>query len=616
MNQESKNSTSDCRLTTILRLLLLATTRPTKLPILLHTSISDKEHNTTDRSDLQATMGRLPVTNISKESVSKLEHAPWPDEGVLLQARTGKVKKAGLGGEITSAIYKNEHHGPIFCGSTGLEGDEHGAKSHGGTERAVHQYDPEHYPDWQTEGVPNPHLYQTGSFGENIATTSMREDNVCIGDVYSLGKDVLLEVSEPRHPCYKLNARFEWPRMLKRTIQTGRSGWNMRVLKTGYICKGDKISLLKRPHPEWTVLNVQRVTRGKNVDLNLLSKCVQLPMTEMWLDIANAKLRRAPKTYTLVDAELVTKRVRRITFKLKDDLVLTRPDFDPYAFAMITFGPDARFSRSYSIVDGDLTKFSLGVSLDRHSRGGSAYIHNELKIGDEITMYPGDNPTALENDKQCDEKLPRILIVGGIGITAFLPSIKKWQEAGLPYHLHYAVRTVNDAAFLSRIPKDHVTLHISSEGNRLDISSVIPKLDKDGNPQARIFSCGPGPMMKECIKITSDLGYPEHMVHYEDFGSGDGGDRGDPFEVEVDDLDENRHETLNVPANKTLLDVLTDVGFDVTSSCLSGACGACKVKLCKGDVEYKSTALLSKQKGHALQACVDRGIGKIKIEIE
>ena len=90
----------------------------------------------------------------------------------------------------------------------------------------------------------------------------------------------------------------------------------------------------------------------------------------------------------------------------------------------------------------------------------------------------------------------------------------------------------------------------------------------------------------------------------------------EPLDVEVLDLDENRHENLTVPANKSLLDALVETGFDVTSSCLAGVCGACKVTVCQGNVDYKSTSLLSHQKGHALQSCVDRGVGKIRVEVE
>jgi MOSC domain-containing protein YiiM/ferredoxin-NADP reductase len=564
-------------------------------------------------------MGRRSATNIPKEIVTELEDAPFPESGILLQVRSGKVKKNGLGGEITSAIYKQEQHGRIFCGSTGVTGDEHGSNRHGGTERAVHQYNPDHYADWQAEDPPQPDLYDLGAYGENLITTKMNDDNVCIGDIFRLGHDVLLEVSEPRHPCFKLNSRFQWPRALKRTIRTGRAGWNMRVLQTGEICKGDTISLKERPYPKWSVMNVQRVIRAKTVPLQLLAECIQLPMTDLWLDIAKDRLRKSPKIYTLVDARLVTQRVRKLTFALKEPLQLSNPDFDPFAFAQIAFGPDLKFSRAYSIVDGNMYKFSLGVALDDHSRGGSAYLHKTMKLGNEIEMSPGANQNAIENDAKCDDDLQRILIVGGIGITAFLPSIRDWEIEGLPYQVHYAVRSPEDAAFLDILPMNKTTLYAKSRGQRLNVDDLIPQ-PSSGNTtnthRARIFSCGPQRMMQACEQRTTQLGYPEHMVHYEDFGAGAGGDFGDPFEVEVEAPDVSRHETLTVPSNKTLLDVLNEAGFDVLFSCKAGACGACKVTVCEGEIDYRSNALTAKEKGVALQSCVDRGFGKLKLEID
>ncbi|KAF5963546.1 phthalate 4,5-dioxygenase oxygenase reductase [Fusarium bulbicola] len=172
-------------------------------------------------------MGVPSTINIPKETVPHLETAPTPKHGVLLQVRAGRVKKGALGGEITSAIYKKRQDGRVFCSATGVLGDEHASSRHGGTERAVHQYNPAYYPDWRAENPPEPDLYDVGAYGENLVTTNMNDDNVCIGDMYKLGDDVLLEVSEPRHPCFKLNSRFQWPRALKRTIRTGRAGWNM-----------------------------------------------------------------------------------------------------------------------------------------------------------------------------------------------------------------------------------------------------------------------------------------------------------------------------------------------------------------------------------------------------
>ncbi|GKU11564.1 unnamed protein product, partial [Fusarium langsethiae] len=187
-------------------------------------------------------------------------------------------------------------------------------------------------------------------------------------------------------------------------------------------------------------------------------------------------------------------------------------------------------------------------------------------------MSPGNNLGAKENDTKADKNLERILIVGGIGITAFLPSIREWEAQGLPYHLHYAIQSPEDAPFLDQLPKDQTTTYAKSQGQRLNIAQIIPQpTAQDKTFPARIFSCGPAGMMKECQRITADLGYPEHMVHFEDFGSG-GDNLGDPFEVDVQEPETNRHETVTVPSNKTLLDVLNEAGFDVLYSCKSGAC--------------------------------------------
>lgn len=222
----------------------------------------------------------------------------------------------------------------------------------------------------------------------------------------------------------------------------------------------------------------------------------------------------------------------------------------------------------------------------------------------------------MENDEKCEDDTMRILIVGGIGITAFLPSIRDWNSKSLPFHLHYTVRSPVEAAFLDELPRDKTTLYAKSRGERLNVNSLVRQESPDGGYHARVFSCGPARMMQACEKRTTELRYPEHMVHYEDFQSGAGGDLGKPFDVEVNEPDTDRHEELTTPSNKSLLNVLQEAGFDVMFSCKAGACGACKVTVCQEDVDYKSTSLLSKEKGIALQSCVDRGIGKLKLEID
>ena len=287
--------------------------------------------------------------DIPKQEIIDLENAPRPQQGTLLQVRTGSV---GLLGEEKSGIFKLERKVPVFVGKTGLDSDEHVYHDHGGIDRAVHQYDPEHYPAWCEQDPPHPELFQVGAFGENFSATNMTDPNVCIDDVFRVGEDVLLQVSEPRNPCYKLNIRFEWPKALNRIQRAGKVGWNYRVLQTGFVCQGDSITLIERPHPRWSIMNVQRVIQAKSVPLHLLNECANLDiLTAKFQNRAQRRLESMPKIYKLVRLEHITPRVKKFSFQLRDDVNICQPAFKPNTFANIRFPP---YTRSYSIVCGDL----------------------------------------------------------------------------------------------------------------------------------------------------------------------------------------------------------------------------------------------------------------------
>jgi MOSC domain-containing protein YiiM len=108
--------------------------------------------------------------------------------------------------EFDSAIDKKAVKSKLYLTSVGLKGDECGDKHHpGGTERALHQYPVEHYEYWKRHYNSNK-PWQAPGMGENISTAGMTEQNVCLGDRYQWGEAVI-EVSQPRSPCFKLNAR-------------------------------------------------------------------------------------------------------------------------------------------------------------------------------------------------------------------------------------------------------------------------------------------------------------------------------------------------------------------------------------------------------------------------
>lgn len=560
----------------------------------------------------------MPISkrNITKEVVTQLDAAPWPEPRKLLEVRSGKISK--LGNE-PSGIFKKVLLGRQFIGYTGIGSDEHVYHGHGGIERALHQYASEHYADWREE-APKPELFEHGGFGENLVGTGLSEENVCVGDLYRIGEQVIVQVSEPRSPCSKLNVRFDWPRALKRIQRTARVGWNYRVVKTGYIEADDTITLIERPNPKWSLLNVKRVIQGKTVSLHLLSELAALKvLTDQIRGYAQERLVKTPKRYELVEARSVTSRVRELSFALKEPIQIAEARFQKFAFAQIEFGGDnKRYTRSYSVVSGDLNAFSLGIARDDNSRGGSVYLHDGLKVGDEITMAPGSSPKAIENEDRCMSEhcvAKRIVIIGGIGVTAFLPLLKQWDQDGIPYQVHYAVRNPEQAAYLFSLSSKKVQLYAKSRGERLDVKSIVPP-PTGQNYTTKIYCCGPNALMDAVEHRAQELGYPEHMLHFESFGADAGGRRGDPFTAQVEDLDSGRKENFEVPGDKTLLQVLKDAGFDMTSFCESGGCGACKVEVCAGKVKRNGTGLKKNEIEGNMLSCVDRGLGTIRIQLD
>ncbi|KAF2165836.1 hypothetical protein M409DRAFT_24123 [Zasmidium cellare ATCC 36951] len=559
-----------------------------------------------------------------KHHLSTLSPAPIPSPDPILQVRTGKIGTLGPQ-KLPSAIYKQMQKVPIYVTEQGLTGDQHYYPAHKESHRAVHQYASKNYLTWQKEKPDLAHLFQNGGFGENLVATDLIEESVCIGDIWCVGDretGLLMEVSEPRNPCYKLNARFQWSRALPRIQKTGRVGWNFRVLRPGYVSTGDEMWLVERPNPCWSIMNVVRVLHGKSVEPALYEECTELrALSPYFHDLALKRLAAATRTYTLVEAAYVTSRVRQLTFEVKNGDRIKKPEFRPYAYAQISFGPEKNFSRCYSIVDGNLEKFTLGVALDGQSRGGSRYLHEKLQIGDEIKMGPGLDPEATEHEDRCmsDQNIEnRIVLIGGIGVTAFLPAIRNWENQGVRYEIHFAVRSMDEAAYKDVLPQAKTTFYAKWSGDRLNLAAIIPRPAADGKHTTRIFCCGPSKMMAECQALTTKFAYPPHLLHFESFGTVPtaGSILGDPFEVEVHDTESERKVLLDVPADRSLLRVLNDAGFDVMSSCQSGGCGMCKVAVCGGEAVYNSS-VNAHERPDVMMTCVDRAKGgRVAIEID
>lgn len=198
----------------------------------------------------------------------------WP----LLSLRVGPAV-AGPRGQPT-AIDKQPASGAQYLEAHRFRDDQQGDPvHHGGPEKAVHHYAVEHYPTWAAElaGLPVRNLCE-GGFGENLSTLGLTEDKVAIGDVFELGEAVI-QVSQPRQPCWKLNERFNVRDMALRVQTSGRTGWYYRVLQTGWVRPGDSMRRIARPRPEWTLARVLRALyheRLKSDELAALAELAEL----------------------------------------------------------------------------------------------------------------------------------------------------------------------------------------------------------------------------------------------------------------------------------------------------------------------------------------------------
>lgn len=190
----------------------------------------------------------------------------------------GTPRSFGPKGHPSSIAGRYPVSTPVAVGPEGLAGDAVGdPRNHGGADKAIHHYPRDHYAAWIDDLAPAPAILgEVGAFGENISTTGLTEDTVCVGDVFRAGS-ALLQVSQGRQPCWKLNVRFDRKDMAKQVQSTGRTGWYYRVLEPGMISAGDSLVLHDRPQPEWTLSRVLTTLYVDTMNLDALAAIAELP---------------------------------------------------------------------------------------------------------------------------------------------------------------------------------------------------------------------------------------------------------------------------------------------------------------------------------------------------
>ena len=174
---------------------------------------------------------------------------------------SGKLSNIGEKRSPTG-IYKKSVE-QVSVDVLGIIGDIQADKRfHGGAEKALHQYALSSY-EKIIKRYPLLHQQaKPGMIGENLSATDMNEHNVCIGDIYKVGS-AILQVSSPRIPCWKIDAKFKQPDLHQFISQHRLNGWYYRVVQAGDITLNDKLILQQRPNTDFTVDTMLKVINGE-----------------------------------------------------------------------------------------------------------------------------------------------------------------------------------------------------------------------------------------------------------------------------------------------------------------------------------------------------------------
>ena len=265
-------------------------------------------------------------------------------------------------------------------------------------------------------------------------------------------------------------------------------------------------------------------------------------------------------------------------------------------------GPE--LSRQYSLCGdpADAGALEIAVLREDEGRGGSAWIHANVRAGDRLKIR------GPRNHFRMDESAAKIiLIAGGIGITPVSAMARRAKALGMDYVLHYSGRSRKTIAFLDELAGLHgerLQVYASDEGAHNDLQTLLA----EPQPATQIYACGPVRMLKAleacCAAWPADTLRTGHFVSTA--GALDPA-KEHAFEVELKDSGV----TLSVAADQTLLAALRAANIDVQSDCEEGLCGSCEVRVLVGRVDHRDVVLTraERETNARMMTCCSRASG-------
>jgi vanillate O-demethylase ferredoxin subunit len=323
------------------------------------------------------------------------------------------------------------------------------------------------------------------------------------------------------------------------------------------------------------------------------------------IDVVMLNGRHMMDTFELVIRDIQNASPLIRSFTLEPAQAGSLPAFAPGSHLQVQI-PDLNDHRCYSLISLDAdtaqgpTCYRLGVRLEDNSSGGSRFMHS-LKVGDTLRVAGPKNDFPLH--AAAEGETETVLIAGGIGITPIASMAAALHHQGRPYQLHYAGRSVEQLAFLdelSALSGPALRHYADDSEGRFCLNTLLDGLSKDQH----IYVCGPKGMIDAVIEACKQRGWPGDHVHFELFVTAAPQEGDQPFEVEL----RQTGVTLQIPADKTIVDVMEEQGLDPMIDCKRGECGVCTCDVIEGEVDHRDYFLSDSEKASnkVIQICISR----------
>ncbi|MBH1965015.1 MAG: oxidoreductase [Comamonadaceae bacterium] len=243
--------------------------------------------------------------------------------------------------------------------------------------------------------------------------------------------------------------------------------------------------------------------------------------------------------------------------------------------------------RQYSLCNepSETHRYLIAVLKDPQSRGGSKFMHEQLREGDELEISAPKNRFALAHEAPFS-----LLLAGGIGITPLLCMAERLDSMGSKFEMHYLTRSQGRTAFRSRIKHSRFAPHVHFHHDDGDVSQKleIRELLNRHNGKAHLYFCGPAGFMGAVLDAVKALQWPEEQVHYEYFaGAPDSSADAESFEVEI----ASSGTVVVVQKDQTALEALVNAEVQIPSMCEEGVCGTCITRVLAGVPDHRDHCL-------------------------